>query len=95
ADPSTIADRRLVKLLLETADIEGIPCQFKQPGKGGTDAGAIHLAREGVPAITISVPCRYIHSPVSLLHKRDFAQTVDLLAAAMKRLPDTFERTRS
>jgi hypothetical protein len=30
-----------------------------------------------------------------LLHKRDFAQTVDLLAAAMKRLPDTFERTRS
>jgi putative aminopeptidase FrvX len=41
------------------------------------------------------VPCRYIHSPVALLHKRDFAQTVDLLAAALKRLPDNFERTRA
>ena len=95
ADPSTIADRRLVKLLLDTAAAEGISCQFKQPGKGGTDAGAIHLAREGVPTVPVSVPCRYIHSPVSLLHKRDFAQTVDLLAAALRRLPDNFERTRS
>jgi endoglucanase len=95
ADPSAIADRRLVKLLLETAEMEGISCQFKQPGKGGTDAGAIHLAREGVPTVPVSVPCRYIHSPVALLHKRDFAQTVDLLAAALKRLPDNFERTRA
>ena len=95
ADPSTIADGRLVKLLLGTAEAEGIPYQFKQPGKGGTDAGAIHLAQEGVPTVPVSVPCRYIHSPVCLLHKRDFAQTVDLLAAAMKRLPENFERTRS
>lgn len=95
ADTSVIADRRLVKLLLDTAAAEGIPCQFKQPGKGGTDAGAIHLAREGVPAVPVSVPCRYIHSPVCLLHKRDLAQTVDLLAAALHRFPADFVRSRA
>lgn len=94
-DGSVIADRRLVKLLLDTAEAEGIPTQFKQPGKGGTDAGAIHLAREGVPTVPVSVPCRYIHSPVCLLHKRDLSQTVDLLAAALKRLPENFARTRA
>lgn len=95
ADSSVIADRRLVKLLLDTAEAEGIPCQFKQPGKGGTDAGAIHLAREGVPTVPVSVPCRYIHSPVCLLHKRDLEQTADLMAAALRRLPETFARNRA
>jgi len=88
-DRSVIADRRLVRLAIETAEAEGIPYQFKQPGKGGTDAGAIHLAQTGVPSLPISVPSRYIHSPVSILSKRDFEQTVELVAAMFKRLtPD-------
>lgn len=88
-DQSVIADRRLVRLLIETAEAEGIPYQFKQPGKGGTDAGAIHLAQTGVPTVPVSVPCRYIHSPVSLLSKADFENTVKLMAATLRRLtPD-------
>jgi putative aminopeptidase FrvX len=85
-DRSVIADRRLVRLVLETAEAEGIPYQFKQPGKGGTDAGAIHLAQTGVPSVPVSVPSRYIHSPVSILSKSDFDYTVQLIASTFQRL---------
>jgi len=85
-DRSFIADRGLVKLLIETAEELGIPYQFKQPGVGGTDAGAIHLAKEGVPSATVSVPCRYIHSPACLLSLEDFENTVRLMKAALGKL---------
>ncbi len=89
-DRSVIASRPLVRLLIETAEAEGIPYQFKQPIKGGTDGGAIHLARTGVPTVPVSVPCRYIHSPVTILSKDDFEHTVRLMAAALRRLtPET------
>lgn len=85
-DRSFIADSRLVKLLVETAEELGIPYQFKQPGVGGTDAGAIHLVKEGVPSATVSVPCRYIHSPACLLSLEDFENTVRLMKAALGKL---------
>ena len=88
-DRSVIADQRLLRLVVQTAKAEGIPYQFKQPGLGGTDAGAIHLAKTGVPTLPVSVPSRYIHSPVSMLSKSDFEHTVALMAASLKRLtPD-------
>lgn len=86
-DRSFIADRRLVELLTSTARERGIPYQFKQPGMGSTDAGAIHLARAGVPAVAVSVPCRYIHGPASMLSLRDFDQLVALMAASLQALP--------
>jgi endoglucanase len=85
-DRSVVADRRLVRLVVETAKAEGIPYQFKQPGMGGTDAGAIHLAKTGVPTVPVSVPSRYIHSPVSMLSKSDFEHTVQLMASSLRRL---------
>ena len=87
-DRSFIADRGLVKLLVETAKELGIPFQFKQPGIGGTDAGAIHLSKEGIPSATVSVPSRYIHSPVGLLSLEDLENTVRLMRAALDRLVD-------
>jgi putative aminopeptidase FrvX len=85
-DRSVIADRRLVRFLTDTAEEVGIPYQFKQPGIGGTDAGAIHQTREGVPSVTVAVPCRYIHSPVALLSLDDFENTVRLMHEALSRL---------
>ncbi|HUT14756.1 MAG TPA: M42 family metallopeptidase [Anaerolineae bacterium] len=85
-DRSVIADRRLVKLLTDTAEENGIPYQFKQPGKGGTDAGAIHLSREGVPSAVVAVPSRYIHSAVSLLSLNDLDNTVRLMKLALARV---------
>lgn len=85
-DRSFIADRRLVQLLIGTAEDQDIPYQIKQPGLGGTDAGAIHLAREGVPSATVAVPSRYIHSPVALLSMDDFDNTVRLMRESLSRL---------
>ncbi|MGD9028236.1 MAG: M42 family metallopeptidase [Anaerolineae bacterium] len=85
-DRSFIADRRLVRLLAGTAEELDIPYQMKQPGVGGTDAGVIHLAREGVPSATVAVPSRYIHSPVALLSLADFDNTVRLMREALSRL---------
>lgn len=85
-DRSFIADRRLVRLLIDTAEEQGIPYQIKQPGMGGTDAGAIHLAREGVPSATVAVPSRYIHSPVALMSLDDFDNTVRLMRESLSRL---------
>jgi len=83
-DHSLIADPRLVRLLIQTAEAEGIPCQVKQPGLGGTDAGRIHLAREGVPATAVAVPCRYIHAPAALMDPADFDNTVRLIRATLR-----------
>lgn len=85
-DRSVIVDPRLLRFLMETAEAEGIPYQLKQPGVGGTDAGSIHLAREGVPSAVVAVPCRYIHSPASVLDKQDLNWTVRLVQVALRRL---------
>jgi len=88
----TLMDRRLVshpgllKLLRDTAEAEGITIQYKAPGLGGTDSGAIHLTRAGVPATTVAVPCRYIHSPASILNLNDLEDTVRLVAAALRQI---------
>jgi len=92
-DRSFMADRRLLALVRDTANELKIPYQIKQPGVGGTDSGAIHMSREGVPSITLSVPCRYIHSPVALLNLSDFANTVRLLQESIMCLSrDTLRR---
>jgi len=93
-DRSVFADRRLVDHLVATAEKLGIPYQFKQPGVGGTDAGAIARSKAGVPSVPVSVPCRYIHSPVSRLSLDDFDNTVKLMRESLKRLtPDILRKT--
>ncbi len=82
-DRSVIADRRLVDLLVDTAKKSGIPYQFKQPGMGSTDAGAIHLSREGVPSTVVAVPSRYIHAPVCMLSLNDLDNAVRLMAETL------------
>ena len=87
-DRTFIADRRLVDLLIDTAQAEGLPYQFKRPGIGGTDAGAVHLARAGTPSVVVSVPARYIHAPAAILDLADFWNTVKLMQATLRRLPE-------
>ena len=82
-DRSAHADRRLVRILTETAAEHGIPWQIKQPGVGGTDVGSIHLAREGVPAVAVAVPCRYIHTPAALMDPVDVKNVIELMSKAL------------
>jgi len=89
ADAATLSDPRLVRHLVQTAEVQGIPYQIRQPGGGGTDAGAIHRQRAGIPSISVSVPGRYHHSPAALVRLSDWQHTLTLVAAALLRLqPD-------
>ena len=85
-DRSVISDKRLVNLLVETAKEFDIPYQFKRTVSGGTDSGAIHLTREGVPSVTVAVPVRHIHSPVGIMKISDFHNTVELMYKTLGRM---------
>jgi len=86
-DGSTISDPRLIRYLVETAEALKIPYQFRQPGGGGTDAGAIHKSRAGIPSVSISVPGRYAHTAALLARLDDWKNTLALMQAALRRLP--------
>jgi len=86
ADGSTLHDPRLVRFLSEVGDAEKIPYQFRQPGGGGTDSGAIQLSLAGVPTVSVSVPHRYTHSPISISRVEDWKNTINLVHAALKKI---------
>lgn len=86
ADGSTLHHPRLVRFLQETAEAEKIPYQIRQPGGGGTDSGAIQRSLAGIPTVSVSVPHRYTHSPISISRVDDWKNTIRLLHAALKRM---------
>ena len=93
ADGATLSDPRLIRHLQETAEAEGIPYQLRQPGGGGTDAGAIQRQRAGIPSVSVSVPARYIHTAAAIARVDDWKNTLSLLYAALSRLSvDTLSR---
>lgn len=79
ADISVICSPKVNERLIKNAELAKVPYQMKKPLYGGTDAGKIHISREGVPSSVVSVPCRYIHSPTSLLKLEDILHTIELL----------------
>jgi endoglucanase len=81
ADGSQIVKPELVRFLTSTADELHIPWHYKLPPFGGTDGGAIQRSRAGVRSATVSIPCRYIHSPFSVMRMDDFEHTVALTTA--------------
>lgn len=89
ADSSTLADPRLVRHLVNTAEAADIPYQFRQPGGGGTDAGAINRSRAGVPSISVSIPGRYLHTAAGIARLSDWQNTLTLLHTALSTMtPD-------
>jgi len=86
ADRSVIAHPKVLRTLMEAAEAEGIPYQFKKIPSGGTDAGAIHLTKAGIPSGTVATPNRYIHGPASVTHVEDLENTVRLVTAFVKRI---------
>lgn len=87
-DSSVICHPDVVSRLDALAMTSDIPCQLDIMRGGGTDAGAVHVARTGVRTGGVSVPCRYIHTPVEMVDLGDVAACVDLVAAfAQSELP--------
>jgi putative aminopeptidase FrvX len=86
---------RVFELLHEVAEDQGISFSVESLGRGtGTDADAIHLSRSGVPTGLVSVPCRYMHSPVEMVALDDIDAAARLIAAFAHRLEPgmSFER---
>lgn len=78
-DKRTIYDRELYELAFDLARTKGINAQIKQIVAGGNDAGAIHRTRGGVRTLAVSLPCRYLHSPVSVISESDLDSVYELV----------------
>jgi putative aminopeptidase FrvX len=77
----------LFELLFETATSERIPFTVEATARAtGTDADAVHISRGGVPTGLVSIPIRYMHSPVELVQIDDVHASARLIAAAALRM---------
>jgi putative aminopeptidase FrvX len=86
---------RISELLYDTAEMGKIDFTVESLGRGtGTDADAVHLTRGGIPTGLISVPLRYMHSPVETVALADIDAAARLIAAFAQRLEPgmSFER---
>lgn len=84
-DRTTIFNREFRKKIVDIAEENNIPYQYRKTSMGGNDSGKIHIAKEGSITTTISVPCRYIHSPASVMSKNDYNNTYLLLKAILSK----------
>ncbi|MCX6100029.1 MAG: M42 family metallopeptidase [Candidatus Bipolaricaulota bacterium] len=83
-DARSISHPGLVRAFRDLAEKRKIPYQMTLSARGGTDAGAMQLARDGSAAITLSIPTRYVHSVVETVHVADIEATIALLAAFLE-----------
>jgi putative aminopeptidase FrvX len=91
----SIVNHRLFELLLEAARAEEIPFTVEAAARAtGTDADAVHLSRAGVPTAVVSIPIRYMHSPVELVQLDDVHAAARLIAAAALRLDEEISFAR-
>ena len=82
-DRTTVFSHTLRKQIVEISENNEIPYQYRKTAMGGNDSGVIHTSRDGSLTTTISVPCRYIHSPSSVMSKNDYDNTYKLLNAIL------------
>ena len=73
-------DRELYNMAMNS----GLNCQPKAFVAGGNNSGAVHLSREGVKTIAISVPCRYLHSASCVANINDINGMHDLALYMLK-----------
>ncbi len=85
-DRTTITHPEILNTLITLGEAKSIPFQFKKVPTGGTDAGAIHLSKAGVPSGTVALPCRYIHGPASVAHIDDLKNTIALVTEFVKEI---------
>jgi putative aminopeptidase FrvX len=80
-------DPQVFELLYATAEEAGIPFTVAASARyTGTDADAVHLARGGIPTGVVSIPLRYMHSPVEMVQLDDVENCAKLIAAFAQRL---------
>lgn len=79
-DSSMISNHKMVRFMRDLAKQHDIPYQLEILPRGGTDAGAMQKVHGGVPAITLSIPTRYVHTVNEMCAASDIQNSIDLLA---------------
>lgn len=77
-DKRTIADKALSNKLIDVAKAENIPFQLNKAIVSASDGGSVQAAGNGAKVVNISVPCRYSHTPVSIVSRADMQSVVEL-----------------
>ena len=82
-DRSMITHRGMREFVLDTAETHNIPYQYFI-SQGGTDAGRVHMANEGVPSAVVGICSRYIHTSGSIIHTDDYAAAKELIVKLVR-----------
>jgi tetrahedral aminopeptidase len=90
SDSGLITHPKVLRWLIDTATQSGIDYQLETGLMGTTDAARMSLTRQGVPSGTISIPARYIHSPVGLISLKDAENCAKLAALTVQKIQDQF-----
>jgi putative aminopeptidase FrvX len=86
---------KMFELLVEAAEDAGIEYSVGASGRGtSTDADVIQISRSGIATGLVSIPLRYMHSPVELVDLGDLEATVELIAAFAARVSDDIDLSR-
>ena len=85
-DRGTVYDRELFAFALETANKNNIKAQVKTKVAGGNDSQVVHKSRNGVRTVSVSMPCRYLHSASCVLDKSDIYATFELASKLSEEL---------
>jgi endoglucanase len=86
---------KVFELLVEAAEAEGIEHSISASGRGtSTDADVLQISRAGIPTGLVSIPLRYMHSPVEMVDLADVEATIALLAAFAARLTADVDLSR-
>jgi putative aminopeptidase FrvX len=86
---------KVFELVVGAAEAAGIEHTISASGRGtSTDADAIQISRSGIPAGLVSIPLRYMHSPVEMVDLADVEATVELIAAFAASLDPDVDLTR-
>ncbi|ABR29974.1 peptidase M42 [Thermosipho melanesiensis] len=82
-----VIDKNLFESLVKTAKDNNIPFQYKRRTAGGTNAARYARSAYGIPSAVISIPSRYIHSPLIVINLEDYKNTVLLLQKFLEEAP--------
>lgn len=85
-DASMIPHTPFRNFVVSVARENNIPYQVEVMAGGGTDAGKIHLFRQGVPSVVIGIPVRYIHDHVGMAHLDDYRNALELVFTLVRRI---------
>ncbi|MFS0613923.1 M42 family metallopeptidase [Lederbergia ruris] len=82
-DRSMVTHKGMREFVLDTAESNNIAYQYFV-SQGGTDAGRVHTANEGIPSAVVGICSRYIHTSSSIIHVDDYAAAKELLVKLVK-----------